>query len=211
MRLDLRPFRSTKHFRRLAAAMPNAEHYYSERAKIDADITLGVGSNTFRAFRGTDRPSSTYRQWAHRVVHAKRFKNAVLTAGGREGFERLHRWLTRSLDRHWTRRYGKRLSIAHRYKLIDLFVKRLCRLKLPDPKMNAILTTHGHVPIDSNVLRALDGLYSGILLTEGKAMGHIKSEQAYRFYQEIFCSLMAELRVPPLYFDYYAWNLEKDA
>ena len=41
-------------------------------------------------------------------------------------------------------------------------------------------------------------------------MGHLKTEQAYRFYQELIRKLMAELASPPLHFEYYAWNLARD-
>lgn len=77
--------------------------------------------------------------------------------------------------------------------------------------MNTNLVMHGHVPIDSLVLRALDHLFSGAFLTDGRAMGHIKTEQAYRFYQDLIRNLMLEFDAPPLYFDFYAWNVTKDA
>jgi len=211
MRLNLRTYRSEKRFKRLASAIRKARRYYSERVDVQTDPSLGVGSNTFRAFRGVKRPSAAYREWARRLYRTRRFKKAVLAARSRDGFERLHRWLSQSLERHWRRKYRKPLLLAHRYKLVDLFIKRLCRFQLSDSRMNTRLVANGHVPLDSSVFKALDRLFSGILLTEGRAMRHIKSERAYRFYQDIFRSIMYRLRAPPLYFDYYAWNLEKDA
>lgn len=65
----------------------------------------------------------------------------------------------------------------------------------------------GQVPIDSSVFTALDCLFSHIFVSDGRAMGHIKTEQAYRFYQELIRRMMREMKAPPLFFDFYAWNI----
>jgi len=211
MRLDLAPYRSSEHFHQLKAALPRAKNYFSERTGIDKDPTLGVGSNTFRAFRGIEKPSLMFRRWASEVIRSKQFQSEILAASTQPMFETVHDWLNQTLEHHWKSECGQQLSLAHRYKLVDLLVKRLCRLELPDDRMNANLVMHGHVPIDSLVLRALDHLFSGAFLTDGRAMGHIKTEQAYRFYQDPITNLMLELDAPALYFDFYAWNVTKDA
>jgi hypothetical protein len=38
-------------------------------------------------------------------------------------------------------------------------------------------------------------------------MGHVRSEKAYQFYQELIRRLMADVGEAVLYFDYFAWNL----
>jgi hypothetical protein len=90
-------------------------------------------------------------------------------------------------------------------------VKHAARLDLGDERLNRNLLAFGHVPIDSSVFSAVDRLLSGILVADGRAMGHIKTPEAYKFYQTLTAEFVRPLRAPPLYFDYFAWNTERDA
>jgi hypothetical protein len=189
--------------------MSGAHKWYGER--LTCDPRYGVGSNTFRAFRRIKKPSIIYRRWAAGMLSRKAFRSRLRSATTRQAFERFHTWLSRSLDRHWLRKAKRPLSLAHRYKLIDLFVKHAVRLNFGDERLNRNLLQFGHVPIDSSVFSAIDKLLSGVLVTEGRAMGHIKTREAYKFYQTLTAELVRPLRAPPLFFDYYAWHVERDA
>jgi hypothetical protein len=49
--------------------------------------------------------------------------------------------------------------------------------------------------------------FLGVLLLQGRSMGNVKTDEAYRFYQTLIRDLMAELGSPALFFGYFAWNL----
>jgi hypothetical protein len=165
----------------------------------------------FRVFRKIEKPSVIYQEWAFDTVQSERFERDVLPLQTQEQFENLHSELGRSLAKYWKNEAKQELSPPRLHKLLDVFVKRACELKLADSKMNDNLLAYGHVPMDSLVFNALDDIFSGILLLRGRTMGHVKTEQAYRFYQELIRELMAELGSPPLHFEYYAWNVGRDA
>src|SRR5207253_9779116 len=122
-----------------------------------------------------------------------RFRRSVLRLRNSRDFERFHLDLTKSLAKHWKAKCRKDLSLAHRYKLIDLWIKWLCTLDFGSPTMNAKLLEYGHVPIDSRVFEAIDRLYCGIFVVSGRSMGHIRSGAAYRFWQEIVRSIADRL------------------
>jgi len=209
MRLDLAPYLDDRCYKRLKESMAGARTWYGER--VASDSGYGVGANTFRAFRGIKKPSLIYRTWAAAILRRKAFRSKLLRAKNRRAFEAFHAWLSRSLDCHWSANAKRPLSLAHKYKLVDLFVKHAVRLDLDDEQLNRNLLAFGHVPIDSSVFSAVDKLLSGILVAQGRAMGHIKTPEAYRFYQTLTTELVRPLRVPTLYFDYFAWHVEKDA
>ena len=209
MRLDLAPYRDYRCYARLKRSMADARTWYGER--LAADPGYGVGSNTFRAFRRIKKPSLIYRAWAAGIMRRRAFRSRLLRAKTRKGFEHFHEWLSRSLARHWSKRAKRELSLAHKYKLVDLFIKHAVRRDLGDERLNRNLLAFGHVPIDSSVFSAVDKLFSGILVAQGRAMGHIKTPEAYRFYQTLTAEVVRPLQVSPLYFEYFAWHVEKDA
>jgi hypothetical protein len=176
---------------------------------LNDERDFGVGGNTFRAFRGIDRPSALYRDWARKTVGSTRFKVRAQAAVTLAEFESLHQSLCRSIVKYFRKQTGRRLSLAHTSKLVDLFVKRASRLDFGTPRANLNLIANGHVPIDSLVLKMVDTLFSGALCTDGRAMGHIKTQESYRFFQNLIGALMNKVEAPPLYFDFYAWNYLK--
>ena len=211
MRLDLAPYRDHRCYARLKRSLRHARKWYGERLATGSDPGYGVGSSTFRAFRHINKPGLIYRTWAAVIMRRKAFRSRLLRAHNRRAFEHFHEWLSRSLARHWSKRAKRELSLAHKYKLIDLFIKHAARCDLGDERLNRNLLAFGHVPIDSSVFSAVDNLFSGILIAQGRAMGHIRTPEAYRFYQTITAEVVRPLRVSPLYFDYFAWHVEKDA
>jgi hypothetical protein len=207
MRLELSKYLNNSEFRKLRAALPEAKRHYRDR--LTDDPGYGVAGNTFRAFRKVRKPSLIFRTWAKRVLESKRFRRALLDATTRSRFEKLHTLLAVSLDRHWSKAVKKPLSLAHRYKLVDLFLMSAARRDLGDDRRNRNLIRFAHVPMDSKVLSALDRLFSGILLAQGRTMGHMRTPEAYGFYQTLIIKFMRPLQEAPLYFDYFAWPRRK--
>jgi hypothetical protein len=210
MRIDIATYTSPPHLRKLSAALPAAKRHYRQRDPIETFKSIGASGSMFRVFRNIDKPSVIYQKWAFDTVQGKGFARDVLSLQTQAQFEAFHSKLGRSLATYWKNETKQELLPPRLNKLLDVFVKRACELKLAESDINDQLFTYGHVPLDSLVFNALDDIFSGIFLLRGRTMGHVKTEQAYRFYQELIRNLMAELGSPPLHFEYYAWNLGRD-
>ncbi len=209
MRIEIGTYQNARHLQKLKAALQGAKIYYGQRDPIQTFESIGASGSMFRVFRGITKPSVVYQEWAFETVQSKAFERAALSLQTQEEFEKLHSRLGRQLARYWKAETRKELKLPYIHKLLDVFVKRACQLKLAHPQMNDNLLLYGHVPMDSLVFNALDDLFSGIFPLSGLTMSHLKTESGYRFYQDLIRRLMAELSSPALYFEYYAWNLGK--
>lgn len=211
MLLDLTPYKNLPRWQDLMASLPDATKHYAQRNPIESFKSIGASGSLFRVFRGIEKPSVIYQKWAFEQTQNRKFEEDVLSLETQEQFEHLHSELGRSLANYWKTKAKQELALPRLHKLLDVFVKRACELKLAASKMNDNLLVYGHVPLDSWVFNALDDIFSGIFLLRGRTMGHVKTEQAYRFYQELIRELMAELGSPPLHFEYYSWNVGREA
>lgn len=210
MKIDFDVYVDRDELQRLKSSFREAKRYYAERRPIDADGTFGVGGSTFRAFRGHRKPSTVFRIWASELVRSNEFKRKVLAIKRAEDFERLHAHIARSLRVRWKAGCRREMSLAHCHKLIDLLIKWLCSIDFGDAAINRRLLKFGNVPLDSRVFVALDDLFSGVFMATDRSMGHVRTEDAYRFWQELIRTFMQELGAPTLYFDYFAWNFRRE-
>lgn len=211
MRIEFGTYENARYLQELRAASRKAKSYYSRRDPLQTFKSIGASGSMFRVFRGITKPSVVYQKWAFETIHSTEFERKVLSLQTQEEFEKLHSRWALSLATYWARETEQDLKVVpYGYKILDVFVKRACQLKLPHSQTNHKLLLYGHVPMDSLVFNALDDLFSGIFPLKGLTMGQLKTESAYRFYQDLIRELMAELGSPALYFDYYAWNLGKD-
>jgi hypothetical protein len=126
MQLDLTKYVNCDYARQLERALPQAKTYFDER--LAREPSFGVASNTFRAFRGIEKPSVIYRDWAGKTMDSSEFSEKGMASNSNAEFETLHCFLSDSLARHWQRETGRSITVAHKYKLIDLFTKYVCRL-----------------------------------------------------------------------------------
>ena len=219
MLLDVTPYKNPDAVRDLIASFPDAKKYFSQRNSIESANSIGSSGSMFRVFRGIDKPSLIYKNWAFAQTQSEEFESDVLSLNTQEQFGKFHSALGDSLSDYWkdnARGDGKEkiLNPSHRLKLLDVFIKRACELKLPNDAMNDKLLAFGHVPLDSLVFNALDNIFSGVLLLTGRSMGDVKDDATYRFYQSLIRQLMSELpsstQHPALYFEFYAWNLGRE-
>lgn len=216
MLLDLTAYKNPDPLRDLVGSLRNAKEYYGKRDSIGSAKSIGASGSMFRVFRGIEKPSLIYQSWAFAQTQNPDFGRNVLSLETQEQFERFHSALGDSLSNYWkvnAKGDGaeKELTLSHKLKLLDVFIKRACELNLPNPVMNDRLLAFGHVPLDSLVFNALDNIFSGSLLLTGRSMCDIKKIPAYQFYQNLIRQLMRELQppteYPALYFEFYAWNL----
>lgn len=207
MRLNITLHTNPHRLDALKAAVSEATEYFSRRESAPTAESIGASGSMFRVFRGIDKPSLHYKNWAFDQTRRQEFERKVLSLKSQEEFEGLHLALGESLSNYWRDKTGNELILPYKFKLLDVFIKRACELELPNAKMNDILLSFGHVPLDKLVFDALDDIFSGVLLLQGRSMGNVKTDEAYRFYQTLIRDLMAELGSPALFFEYFAWNL----
>jgi hypothetical protein len=210
MRLNITIETKPESLAALKSAADSAKKYFSQRESRETAESIGASGTMFRVFRNVEKPSLHYKNWAFDQTSSPEFERNVLALKSQEDFELFHSTLANSLSDYWTAKTRTELILPHKFKLLDVFIKRACELELPNPNMNDILLSFGHVPLDKWVFIALDEMFSGIFLLHGRAMGNIKTEEAYRFYQKLIRDLMAELGSPSLYFEHFAYN-QRDA
>jgi hypothetical protein len=173
-----------------------------ERSSSD----YGVGGNTFRAFRGSQQPSKTYRQWAKLTCDELCIESLEkqLTTG--EGFNDWRNSLAGSLQHVWRQEQGGELSFAHQHKLVDLFVKWLSAHDLSAPGLSESLVIRANCALDSQTLSKLNECLSMMLPISRPSMGHIHSKNTYVFCQGLIEEFSVQFGGTPLLFDYFAWR-----
>lgn len=191
--------------------LPTAQALWGDHSLETSQF--GVESSTTRGIptgsRGANGPQELYRGWA-RPQLAAMLSDTTLAArlDTQEAFDAWHADLAASLAAHWYAGTAGTipLSIAHRFKLLDLFVRWL-RVQAPvAPSLAAICERFGHIPLDRKSLHILSETFSGIGLAGPFSMGDVHTEAAYRFYQLLAREVCAVAGGTPLLFDVFCWN-----
>lgn len=188
---------------------------------------MGLDASTARAidsgFKEDRGPIAVYESWAalqlHRVMEAPVLVSSLST---REGFESWHRDLAESLVAHWRERISvhnellqqvegekffpvnPELNIAHRYKLVDLFVRYLRLKGGSHPELAKHCFEYGHIPLDRRSLAVISAVFSGIGVGDKFRMGDIVSETMYRTYQRLARAIVELAGGTPLLLDVFA-------
>jgi len=188
-----------------------AKKYFKNKKSLDFETTnWGIEGNTFRAYVNfKERPSLIYREWAKKTVTETNFLKTLNTTQKYNDFRKVHKYLQKSLDQFWTHKQGKSLTLAQRNKIIDLFIKFLSTAEIEGFKsINNAALQFGHAPLDKFALLAVRDCFYGIVLSVNPSMGDVTETETYEFIQDQIKELMGAARLPNLFFDYYAWNLQ---
>lgn len=191
---------------------------------------FGVEQSTLRSIStGLDGPQHgplcVYNEWAaSQIGLLSKDRSRWPLLHQREEFEQWHAELTKSLCAHWNARslqiaalrsqakgetvepVNAELSIAHRYKLVDLFVRWLRMKSEQAPVLAAACLANGHIPLDRKSLHVLSETFGGLGLRGPFSMGDVHTSGAYEFYQALARAVCAEAGGSPLLFDVFAWN-----
>ena len=168
---------------------------------------LGIGGNTFRAFRNAGaRPSEIYRGWAQsdgfKIVQERKVR-------AREQFLDLHRALSDSFSDYWKEHATRSLYIHEKYKVVDLFIKALSySTGHPSEEKRENLYWHANIPLDQFSLLAIKRMFLGVVLSKNPRMGDIEDEETYQFIQDSIYRFTKSWNIPNLVFDHLAWNME---
>lgn len=188
------------------------------------------------------RPMSIFREWAcaqdsalgiaehgngHTFSPTSTAKSLVTDFSG------WHKQLASSIAAHWAnrmknvtaqerknadgqtyvRKQYKTLGVAHKYKLVDLYVRGL-RLRVPqDSEVGSAIMQHANIPLDKKSIAVIEAFLQ--MAKRSTTMGDIKSEQQYQHYQELARNICQQLQLPSgthpskLVFDTFAWHHPK--
>ena len=169
--------------------------------------SYGVAGNTFRAYRGwRHSPSETYRAWAEKYTHRIIKDPPTESISTQKKFQQWHKSLYDSLNRYWKKRQDNALSLAHCYKLIDLYIKWASQFDFDDDKFITMLNKHASCALDRQTIERLNKCYSYCLPISSPRMGDIINQNTYDYCQEIIYAFCKEAGGTKLEFDYWAWE-----
>ena len=169
--------------------------------------SFGVGGNTLRAYGGWPLPpSEVYRAWARYRTRKITKSISTVDISSQERFDKWHTNLGQSLNAKWKRDQGGKLTVAYRYKLVDLYIKWLSGYNLPRKVVTSQLNAYAYCPLDSQTLSKINACYSYCLPLKKPSMGDIQTENAYRFCQEIITEFCSQAGGTRLEFDYWVWK-----
>jgi hypothetical protein len=226
--VDLRPGLNPVWVTRYQEYLATASAWWADKRRETTQF--GVEQSTLRTIpTGLDGPKHgplcVYNEWAgQQLTKLSKTRERWVLLQQRDEFERWHAELTQSLCDHWRRRThevaehrsreeGKQvdpvnaeLSLAHRYKLVDLFVRWLRMKDGHAPELAAACLANGHIPLDRKSLHVLSETFGGIGLRGPFSMGDVHTEVAYQFYQALARGVCEEAGGTPLLFDVFSWN-----
>ncbi|WP_165087408.1 hypothetical protein [Caballeronia sp. SBC2] len=163
----------------------------------------GVTDNHRRLWESMNRSQADFDEWhaaaAERLrAHWKRCWLTVQTARDQNG---------RDPRKSATRADGSP-RIAHKYKLVDLFVRRL---RITAPRGSALaqaVRQFGHIPLDRKSLALIGATVGHIVYGPSSSMGDVRTELAYRTYQRLTRAICQAIgpEATPILFDFFVWN-----
>lgn len=168
---------------------------------------FGVGGSTFRAYVGYELPPSLiYKGWAKKKTNHIQKTLPINKTSSEECFIAWHEKLYRSLCRYWSKKQGTSLSLAHGYKLVDLYIKWLSRYAFHEKQFVINLNKYANCAIDSQILIKIDICYSSCLPIHKPSMGHVKNKNTYDYCQQLISNFCEDAIATKLEFDYWAWK-----
>jgi hypothetical protein len=188
-------------------ALPRLKKQLGRTPFENRRATYGVAGETFRAYTGwTNRPSDIYRTWAASVCETITPELLLQNLTSRDTYVSWHCALAKSLQKHWYRSERKRLSFAHLYKLVDLFIKWLSRHDFGSPEVTVGFAQYANCALDRQTLAKLNRCLSLALPMPSPSMGHILGPTTYQFSQDAIAAFSHHCEGTPLLFDFYAWK-----
>ena len=188
----------------------HAEKFYLEREPILTNFNFDISSATYRVLRSKkNRPSIIIKSWIKSVLHSGEFFDDVVQIKNKEDFNNFHEKYTEFLSKYWQEKENSELSIAYKYKIIDLFLKSLINRELYNNQINEKLKQYCNPPLDSITFQALDKITSGKFGLKGKTTGYIKDKKMYNDIQSIIEFICGMVEMPKIYFEYYSQQLQR--
>jgi hypothetical protein len=174
-------------------------------------IYRSVSSSTFRAFRTHKEwsPSFVFREWAARELAGGRLSELLVVRSS----DQYRSWaveLARGLSKEWQKRLRYEIELPRALKLVNLLAKGLCIVTPLWPDKFEAIVWFVEVPLDKYSLRPLaciPELGSLGINWNSASMGSIEDLKTYAKIQESIHAFCGEANVPPLAYDFLAWDV----
>lgn len=224
---DLRTYLNCEILEAYRALQPSALDWWRNPSYETSN--MGLDQSTCRAIstgeKGPRGPIAIYEVWAAvQIDRVTSDRELQASLGTREGFEHWHAELVVSLVAHWRVSVAENnerlqriegedfvpanseLNIAHRYKMVDLFVRYLRVMAGTHQQLVQYCYEFGHIPLDRKSLAVISAAFSGILVGAGDtfSMGDIVCEEMYRSCQRLARAICQEAGGTPLLLDVFA-------
>lgn len=173
-------------------------------------IYRSVSSSTFRAFRTHKEwsPSFVFREWVASELDGGSFSELLAVRSNRQ----YRSWaikLARGLNKEWQKRLRHEIELPRALKLINLLAKGLCIVTPLWPDKFESIVWFVEVPLDKYSLLPLaciPELGSLGINWHSASMGSIEDLKTYAKIQESINAFCGEANVPPLAYDFLAWD-----
>ena len=191
------------------AELPGIRERFNKLSLSSMPENYGIAGNTFRAYTNwPKRPSQVYKSWAEKVT--KQFNEKPpkrIHAKSQEEFDKWHQVLFDALQDHWKKNQGGTLSIAHGYKIIDLYLKNIAFYNFGDRAFTNSIVQYGNCALDKQILNKLNLCMGGCLPIRNPSMGHITNMNCYRFCQSLITEFCGKAKGTRVEYDTWAWQL----
>lgn len=193
-----------------ATIKDQAEKFFLKRESISPNFNFDISSSTYRIFRNTkNKPSIIVKDWIKSLLHNDEFFNDVEKINNRADFYNFHEKYAELLSEFWEEKEGNALSVAYKYKILDLFLKSLINHELHNDKINKKLEQYCNVPLDSITFYTLDKITFGKFKLKNKTTGYITNKQMYDNIQLSVEFICDKAKMPKIYFEYFSQQLKK--
>ncbi len=174
-------------------------------------IYRSVSKTTFRAFR-------KHKDWSPSFVFRERAAKELAGGGLSEliavrSNDQYRSWavkLARSLSKEWQKRLRYEIELPRALKLVNLLAKGLCIVTPLWPDTFEAIVWFVEVPLDKYSLRPLACIPElgrlGINWNNA-SMGSIENLKTYAKIQDSIHAFCGEANVPPLAYDFLAWDI----
>lgn len=192
---------------RNARTQAAANRFFSDRCQTLAEVVkLGVGGNTFRAFRNLPvRPSTTFREWT--VGYLEHSLSGLLQISTAPEFAAYVHQASLALCHHWRQMTRSETGYGRAAKLLNLVLKKLACLERLTPLQRRTLISLLHVPLDSYTIVGLRDVAPELAIPRSATMKFIQTPEQYADMQVRLTAIAAEAGVPAINYDILAWDL----
>jgi hypothetical protein len=183
------------------------EKYYCERyPDIASVVHEAIGSNTVRAFHNLRaHPSVVLRDWASAHFHSTLETLKSITDRGTY-FDYVHKSAL-DLSATWRAKMNAEIGYGRSTKLLNLVLKKLPCFEDINGTVRDRIIRLLHVPLDSYALVGLRELITSLKIPRNATMKFIDEPTDYITVQLYILDAAMEAGVPPIYYDFLAWNM----
>jgi hypothetical protein len=170
-------------------------------------LRTAVHYNTWRSFQLMPaKPSVIGRAWIMAQFLSPDRQRVIRDLQSQEDYDAWHARRCRSLARHWQQSMQREIPVGPGCKIVDLVMKAFVRWAALSTSERDRLIGLLHVPLDRYALVGIRQCLPQFRIRASATMGSIQDWQAYRALQTEIRRITEQAQMPPIYYDWLAWN-----